>query len=572
MKYESKRARFEILRGQLHTERASYIPTWQDVNDFILPASGKFFVSDVNRGGRRDLDIINNTATMAANTCHAGMMSGITSPARPWFRLGAPDPDLNEYSPVKDWCDIVGQRMNNVFLKSNLYKTLPYRDLAGFGTAPFSVEENIDNVIHTAAYPIGSFYIAKDEFGRVNVFMREWMMSIRNIIRMFGRRDANGDYDWSNFSSFVKNAYERGQYETYISIVHVICPNEDYIPGSPFNKQKKFQSCYYERGFNSGGSNRNYMQQADDDKYLRESGFDYFPILSPRWRVSGEDVYANDYPGVVCLGDVKQLQHSEMKFGKALDKMVDPTMVYPTSLQNQHTSQMPGGVIFADLREGMQGVRSAYDVNLRIDQLDAKMQRIEQRISRGFYEDLFLMLANNDRRQITAREIDERHEEKLLALGPVLEQLNQDMLDPLIDIAFNIMLKKGMVPTPPEELQGSPLKIEYISIMQQAQKMIGVNTQERFMNSIIAIAGAKPDVWDKVDTDQYIDTYGDGLSVPRGVIRSDEATAEIRAQQQQQIAQQQAAQNLPGIAGAARDLSQADIGDGQNALSKLVNG
>ena len=50
-------------------------------------------------------------------------------------------------------------------------------------------------------------------------------------------------------------------------------------------------------------------------------------------------------------------------------------------------------------------------------------------------------MAFSDRRQITAREIEERHEEKLLMLGPVLERLNDELLRPLIDRTFNIMVR-----------------------------------------------------------------------------------------------------------------------------------
>ncbi len=569
-KEESKRTRYEILRQQLANERTSFEPVWRDINDFILPASGRFFLSDVNKGSRRNLSIINSSGQMAANTLHAGMMSGVTSPARPWFRLAAPDPDLNEYGRVKDWNSVVADRMQNVFLKSNLYQMLPYRELGGFGTAPMSMEEDLDSVIHCSAYPVGSYYIAKDEKGTVNVFFREWQMTIRNVVAKFGRRNANGDWDWSNFSNLVKDCYERGQYETYITIAHVVSPNEDYVPGSPFSKQKKFSSCYYERGVSTSVAGRNYMaDSADDNKYLREMGFDYFPVLVPRWWVGGEDVYATDYPGVTALGDVKQLQHSEMKFGKALDKMVDPTMIFPTSMANQATTMLPGGTMFADEREGMKGIRSAYDVNLRIDHLDAKMSKIEYRVSRAFYEDLFLMLAQTDRREITAREIDERHEEKLLALGPVLERLNQDLLNPLIDITFNIMMRQGMIPEPPEELKGQNLKVEYISIMAQAQKMIGVSVQERFMTTMLGIAPIKMDAMDKVDFDQYIDVYGENLSVAPGVIRTDEDVAILRESRAKQQQAQQMVENAPQVAGAAKTLSETDT-EKQSALKALM--
>ncbi len=567
---ESKRSRLEILRTQLSNERSSFIPQYRDVNDFIIPYRGRFSIDDVNKGDRRNLNIINSKGTFAANTLASGMMAGVTSPARPWFKLGAADDELGEFGSVKSWLDLVTRRMNNVFLKSNIYKTLPmnHRDNGTFGTAPISIEEDFDKVVHTKSYPVGSYYIAVDAKGKVNTWLREYSMTVRNVVDTFGEKDASGKPDWTKFSTTVRQCYERGQYQSWIQIVHVIYPNDEYDHGSPFAKHKKFASCYYERGY-IGGSQRNYMDGPDDNKYLRETGYDYFPVLCPRWMVNGEDAYGTECPGFVAIGDIKQLQHGEKVHGKALDKMVDPALVAPVSLQNSRISILSGDITFVNERDGGQGLRAAHEVNLRIDHLDAKMDKIEYRISRAFYEDLFLMLAQSDRRQITATEIDERKEEKLLALGPVLEQLNDDLLDPLIDITFDIMNRKGMIPPPPAELQGMPLRVEYISMMAQAQKMIGIGTHERFMNSMITIGQSRPDAWDKVDVDQYIDRYGDNLSVSNGIIRTDDATAAIREQRAKAQQAQQMAQNLPGIAGAAKDLADADM-SGDNALKALT--
>jgi DNA-binding IscR family transcriptional regulator len=75
-------------------------------------------------------------------------------------------------------------------------------------------------------------------------------------------------------------------------------------------------------------------------------------------------------------------------------------------------------------------VRSAFDVNLRLDctcwRRHPGCARAHQR--GAYYADLFLMLANDDRSNVTATEIAERHEEKLLMLGPVLERLHNEML------------------------------------------------------------------------------------------------------------------------------------------------
>ncbi|MBA3766821.1 MAG: phage tail protein, partial [Acidobacteria bacterium] len=305
---ETKRQRYEILRAQLSTERATFIPLYKELSENILPRRSRFDIQDVNKGDRRNQKIINPAATIAARTARSGMMAGITSPARPWFRLTTPDPDLAEFGRVKEFLHTVDKRMTTVFLKSNLYNKLPttYGDLLTFATSPISIEEDVDDIIRCEAFPVGSYMIAKDYRGRVNVFFREFRMTVRQLIEQFGEKNNKGEPDWTKFSTKIRQLFQDGQYETWVDICHVIKPNDDYKPSSPLSSHKKFVSCYYERGAstNSGGS---YMAQ-EEDIYLRESGFDYFPILCPRWEVTGEDVYGTSCPGIEALGEVKALQ------------------------------------------------------------------------------------------------------------------------------------------------------------------------------------------------------------------------------------------------------------------------
>jgi hypothetical protein len=79
---QTKRNLYEILRAQMESERSSFISHWRDLSDFILSRRARFFVSDVNKGDRRNLKIIDNTCTLASRTLRSGMMAGVTSPAR----------------------------------------------------------------------------------------------------------------------------------------------------------------------------------------------------------------------------------------------------------------------------------------------------------------------------------------------------------------------------------------------------------------------------------------------------------------------------------------------------------
>ena len=180
------------------------------------------------------------------------------------------------------------------------------------------------------------------------------------------------------------------------------------------------------------------------------------------------------------------------------------------------------------------------------------------------------MLSNLDRRQITAREIEERHEEKLLALGPVLEQINQDLLDPLTDIAFNIHLRQRLLPPPPPELQGMELKVEYISVMAQAQKMLGVSSVERFTQFVGGLAQVDQGVLRKIKADQIVDVYGEMLSVPPSIVRTDEEVQQIiQAEQAQQMQQMQMQQQMQAV-DMAKKLSETKINQQDAALDELI--
>ena len=565
---ESKRVRYSRLAAQLKNERSSFEADWTESNNWILSRRARFFTSDTNKGGRRNQRIIDSTGTLAVRTLRAGMVSGITSPSRDWKKLTVDDPDLAEFGSVKRWLSIVNDRMSNSFLRSNFYKVMPniYGDASVFATSGMFVEEDFSGgVSHFTSLPVGSYWIANDDKMKVRVMMREFPMTVRQIVSKFGVKPGTRNIDWKNISEYVKLLWELGEYEAWIDVAHMVHENTEYDE----NKfaDKKFVSCYYELG-SSNMQTGVYLTRKDEDVYLRESGYDYFPGLFLRWGVTGGDVYGTDCPGFDAIGDIKQLQHGEKKAAKAIDKGVDPAMVGPSALRNQKASILPGDITYTDEREGMKGFRQAHEVNLDLNHLEMKQAQIRQRIQKAFYEDLFLMLSESDRREITAREIDERHEEKLQALGPVLEQTNE-LLDELIDIQFDFMLRQGEIPPPPPELEGMDLKVEYVSIMAQAQKLAGVANLERFAGTAANIAQLTGSVPKKFNIDQFIDVYGDRLSVDPTIIRTDEEVEAMNQAEQQAMQQQQAVENIERAAGAANKLAGAKLEE-DSALKRLV--
>ena len=516
---KTERAKLLTRWGHLRSERATWWSHWQEVTTYLLPRNGRYFEQDRNKGHRRHNSIYDNTGTRALRTLGAGMMAGATSPARPWFRLGTADPDLNKFPPVQLWLSDVTERMQLVFQKSNTYRTLHgiYEELGAFGTAGSIVLPDAKNAIHHYPVTIGEYAIATDYQGRVNTLYREFQKTVGETVREFG---------YNKCSMSVKNLYDRGSLDQWITIIHAIEPRDDRERDikKKDNMNMKYKSCYFEQG-------------GEGEQTLRESGFKDFPAVVPRWGLAGGDIYGNS-PGMEALGDVKQLQHEQLRKAQTIDYQTKPPLQVPSYLKNRDVDSLPGGVTFVDGAQGK--IETAFNVNLNIQHLLQDIQDVRSRINSSFYADLFLMLANATDTRMTATEVAERHEEKLLMLGPVLERLHNELLDPLIDNTFNRMLEAGLIPPAPEELQGMDLNVEFVSMLAQAQRAIGTNSVDRYTNGLGMIAQFKPDVLDKFDSDQWANAYGEMLGIDPELIVPDKQVAKIR--QQRAEAQAKAAQ------------------------------
>lgn len=513
---------------ELKSVRGPWEPIWQGLADFIEPT--RLRLSARNEGAVSRSKIIDATGTFSLRTLQSGMHSGITSPARPWFRLTTFDPDLKDYTPVKTYLAAVEQRMREVYQTSNVYNCFHngYGDMGQFGQSCGLLVEDDRQIIRMIQLVHGRFWLARDETGRATTLYRTFRWSVDRIVRRFG-------YD--RCSQRIKSSYDQARYGDLYDIWHAVEPRLDRDPRKLDKANKSFLSNYWEDGAtNELGS------------LLEESGFDENPIIAPGWEISGDDHYALS-PGQVALGDVKMLQLEQTRKMEGIDKIVRPPMTGPTSMKNNPASILPGAITYADAQTAGNGFRPAMEVNIRLNELADDIRDVQQRIDRTFYADLFLMLANMEGIQPRNQfEIAERKEEKLLALGPVLENIYGGQLGPTIDRTFNILERRQELPPPPPELQGQELQVEYISILAQAQKAVATGAIERGVTFIGQLAAVKPEVLDKLDADEAVDIYCDYLGVPPAIIMPDEKVAENRAARAKK---QQAAENAEMMATVA---------------------
>jgi Bacteriophage head to tail connecting protein len=535
--------------SRLKTERSSWDSHYREISEYLLPRSGRFFTSDRNKGKRKHHNIYDSTGTRSLRVLAAGMMAGMTSPARPWFRLSTSDPNLDESANVKKWLAEVTRLMLMVFSRGNTYRSLHtmYEELGAFGTGPSLVMPDFKSVIHHYPLTVGEYAIATDYRGQVNTIYREFDKTVAELVGEFGKE---------NCSKRVQNLYTNNNLDEWITVVHAIEPRTERDTTKRDSQNMPFKSCYFEMG-------------SDEGRYLRESGFKTFRAVVPRWATSGGDIYGNS-PGMEALGDIKQLQHEQLRKAQTIDYQTNPPLQVPSSMKSREVQRLPGGITYVDNAGAQNGIRSAFDVNLRLDYLLEDIRDVRERIRGAFYADLFLMLANNVNTNMTATEVAERHEEKLLMLGPVLERLHNELLDPLIEMTFDQMLQAGIVPPPPEELQGVDLNVEFVSMLAQAQRAVATNSIDRFVVNLGSVAQFKPGVLDKFDEDKWADEYADMLGVDPELIVPGDKVALIRKARAEAAQAQQQMEMMQQGADTARNLASAKTGE-ENALTNVID-
>jgi hypothetical protein len=539
--------------GSLRAERSSWFTHWRELSEYLMPRNGRFLLTDRNRGDKRHNRIYDNTGIRAGRILAAGLMSGMTSPARPWFRLATPDADLMKRQSVKQWCAAVTGQMLDIFARSNTYRALHgiYGQLGVFGTAGSLILDDFEDVIRHYPLAVGEYAIATDDRGVVNTVYREFEMTVSQMVKRFGI---------DNVSPRINTAYQNGQsLDTWYPVMHTIEPRTDRDPRLKDATNMAYASCYFETG-------------GDAEKLLSESGFKRFPGVVPRWDVESGDIYGNS-PGMEALGDAKQLQHEQFRKGQAIDFATLPPLQAPVGMKAEDVRTLPGGVTFVAQTAAGKAIAPLWDIKPDLNPLLGDIQDVRQRINASYYTDLFLMISQSEESggsPVTAREIAERHEEKLLMLGPVLERLHDELLAPKVEITFEKMLLAGTLPPPPAELQGQDLNIQFISMLAQAQRAVGTGALDRLLGTIGSMAKMKPDVLDKIDSDKVVDAYADMLGVDPDLIVGDDQVALIRQQRAQQMQQQQALAAAPQAAQTAKTMSETDT-SGQNAYTDAIN-
>ncbi|CQR71373.1 Bacteriophage head to tail connecting protein [Sporomusa ovata DSM 2662] len=542
--------------NDLMTERKTkYDPIYKEIREFIHPARGEFDNELANDGRRKDKRLIDQTARRVSNVLGAGMQGGLTSKSQEWFSLTLRDKELADYKPVREYLDEIKTRLYQVLERSNFYQAMfgCYQELGTFSTAPVIMLDDDKRVLRCRSFTVGEYALAQNEGHEINTFARYIKMTVPQVVECFGKENA---------STRVQELYDRGKYTETVTVMNIIEPNDMYLPGKINAVKKPYRSLYWEEGCD------------DKDKFLRISGYEEFPVMAGRWNVIGSRIYGEDGPGHNALGESKSLQVMQKDLLTAIELQIKPPVLVPDNLQ---VNMFPGGMTVFNAQQEQLAVKPLFEMEPNVKDTEYKIERFQEIIEKCYYYDLFLMASSADK-TMTAYEMSVRQQEKLTVLGPVIENVQNDVHRPAISRGLAIMERRGLHPPPPRELVGmnlDDLDIEYTSIFSQAIRMLNKSTSiMEVVGFVNSVAPTAPEVLDIVNFDEAVNEFAIAKRAPQNIIRSDEEIAAIRENRRKQQEQRQLAELAPVAAQAAqsvKELSEADTAK-QSALTNLLGG
>ena len=561
------------LEGKLNSlyawRQTWWSTNWNDIARYISPrrsllmtqgSGGLPTPNSMMRGVPINNQIVDPTATLALRYCAGGLASNLAKPSAPWFKIMPLMQGVELDADARKWIEETENRIYGACSVSNFYNAFVQEceDLSAYGSSPAIIYEDEETIFRVHVPCIGEFYFDVDASNRVIGLYRCILMTVEQQVDFFGIDNVSEEIAllWKGKGAGLQS--ER-------IIAHAIEPN--YAVGT--NKDWKLPGKFAWREV--------FWQYGEAGKQpLSVRGFWDQPFSASRWSTQGNDPYGRSQ-GMDVLPDVKQLQIMTRRMAEAIEKMVRPPLIADEKLKNQPASGLPGHVTFMPGLDAHNGMRSIYNVNPDVNALAQNIEKISQRIERGFFKDIFMAISNLQGDQRTATEIQARRAEAMQVLGPVVENLITENLRPKLKRIFAIMQRKKLIDPMPKSLAGLPLGFDFVSTLALAQKAASIGAMERAAALVGNLVPVFPEAKDKFNVDDFIDESFAMLGVPATILYDEDHVTQVRQQRAQQIQQQQqqaamaqGAQTAQTGAQAAQVLSQTNVGDGKTALNQLL--
>jgi len=515
--------RFDRLKSQ----RQNWESHWQEVADYMQPRKADVTKSR-SRGDKRTELIFDSSPLQSVELLAASLHGMLTNPATPWFSLRFKEDDMENEDEAKEWLESATETMYSAFNRSNFQQEIfeLYHDLITFGTAAMFIEEDDEDLLKFSTRHINEIYIAENEKGRIDTVFRKFKISARAAIQKFDKVSNN-----------IAVTAKKDPYEE-VEILHAVYPRSDFDPKKQDKQNMPFESVYIEAG---------------TGEELSVSGFREFPFVVPRYLKASHEIYGRS-PAMTALPDVKMLNEMSKTTIKSAQKQVDPPLLVPDDGFILPVRTVPGGLNFyrSGTRDRIEPLNIGANTPLGLNMEEQRRNSIRN----AFYVNQLMMQTGP---QMTATEVIQRNEEKMRLLGPVLGRLQSELLKPLIDRAFAILLRKNLFRPAPEFLAGKDIEIEYVSPLAKAQKSSELQSIMRAIEIMGSLSNVAP-VFDHINMDKLVRHLTDIVGVPQKILKPQNQLNAERQQaqaQQEQMMQMQQLQQVAEAGGKIAPLAKA---------------
>jgi len=496
-----------ILRQweEVAAARAPFQSVWQEIADHLL--GRRDFATGASPGRKRMARIYDTTGLQAADLLAAALHSFLTNPALRWFTLRPEDDALARDEAVRVWLGEAEDALYGAFnapdanFAPQIHEV--YLDQVAFGTAALYVGDRPGRGILFSARPLGEIHIAENAEGRADTVFRRFRFTARQAHQAWGPAAGKA----------VAAALAAGKGERSFAFLHCVKP----VSGP--------ESGGARSGPLSAFAFASYYVNLDERALVAAGGYHEMPYMVPRWSKDAGEIYGRA-PGWNALPDQKMLNEMSKTTLKAAQKAVDPPLLIADDGVVMPLRTQPGGINVVRAGALSQDPLRPLPAAPRIDIGLEMMEQRREAVRAAFHHSL-LQLFQDPR--MTATQVLQLVQEMQRLLGPMLGRQQAELLEPMIERVFGILLRTGALPPVPDMLAGVPLRVDHVSPIARAQKAGDAQAVLRTLEAAQAMAALDPQVTDLIDPDAGLRLIAEANGIPAKALRAAEDVAALRA-------------------------------------------
>ncbi len=534
----------EVIKEQEREEQnaSNFRNLYQEVADHMLPRENQI-IGVRTPGEDKSKQILDPTAMLDLQDMVSGLSAAFFPPGELAFGLTVKDRKVANMDVVKRYLALATQITHDELFASNFMLQLneTLSSLIGFGTACLFSEWNLG--LNFKDWDISFYTIKQNSAGLVDTVIIKFPLTARQAVQEFGK---------DNVGEKVLKALDSPETTSKLfDFIHRVRPRVERNKSLTDFLNMPWESLYV---------------NVEEQILVDEGGFEEFPYAVPRWKKSSNEKYGRGQ-GTIALSVSKELQQMHNDFVECGNKWNNPPREILDGAVEGKVDVRPGAdnrvTQMNSIKALDDGVRGNFPITREILEL---IQGLSHRI---FFKDVFAPLAEltGDRR--TTLEIRERVKQAAKKLGAPLYRLQSELLTPNITRNVLLLIRNGVIPPPPAELQGQGLGIEYISELALAMRDQQARGFVQFADLVSVLDPVFPGAKDIVNIDRALPEIAFSFGMKVEHLSTQEEIEEIRRVRAERLAEQEA-KELAQI--AATGYGQTTKAPESGSLAEIVTG